>query len=680
MQTQSQKYNIVEFYDNVLCIEAAWLVDTGIISYDTIRNLIRSKKIEQKRIGGNGRSALIEYKSIPEPYRSKIIEKIGNPEKFEKYKFFKEYLQPDRKAIEYFANYRMQNGKILSVEKAKEYHTNLMFIVASDSVANDTKARRSAMGGSKAGIWQSISTIVNELQTEYNHSLPTHYLRLKDRVKSYKDGGLESLIHRNFGNQNSRKVVEMLENLILSIYIMKNKPYVSMVLDIYMEFLSGKIDIIDMSTGEVYNRNDFYYHSKGTYLTISEATVSNYINDPKNRAIVDSKRNDAHYFNGIHRPHHHRRIPDFSLSKISMDDRDLVQIMKDAKGSTLRVKAYYVYDVTSGALIGYAHSKSKDTELFIDCMRNMFQFLVRNNIGIPMEAEVEHHLVNQFESDMMKAGVLFPHVRWCNPGNSQEKRAEHFIKGKKYGFEKRYNDGVGRYHLTEANRPKQDKEWNENGMEIKEKAFTYERIVADDIHTINKYNNDLHPNQKLHKGMSRMQVLKSRLNRNLAEYKEEIISRFVGFKTETSIRRNQYCVAFNDKYMLPSVESLSRLKPNNYSVTAYYIPKENGEIDKVHLYQDIDYIATCDKLIRYNEATCEQTEDDRNAYLEQSKFVSGFDKMIRDGRTNKTTKLKIIEAAELLPEEKIQEYIPTAKEDVWNTDFEYDNNDAFDTL
>lgn len=451
-----------------------------------------------------------------------------------------------------------------------------------------------------------------------------------------------------------------------------------MVLDIYLEFLSGKIDIIDITTGEIFQRSDFYDDNKGQYIIVSEATVWNYINDPKNRPIVDSKRNDAHYFNNIHRPHHHRKLPEFSLSKISFDDRDLVRKMKDGKGKTARVKAYYAYDVTSGALIGYAHSRKKDADLFIACMQNMFRFLHKNNFGIPMEAEVEHHLVNQYEDDMMKAGVLFPFVRFCNPGNSQEKRSEHFIRVKKYGYEKRYQSGIGRYTLSEANRPKQDKEWNADGMAVKEKYYNYERLVADDIFTINAYNNDLHPNQKKYKGMSRLDVLKMHLNPDLPKFKDELIARYIGEKTETSIRRNQYVRVQYEKYQLPELSALSRLKPNNYKVEAYYIPEEDGSINKVHLYQQEIFIGSCEKITAYNEATAEQTDFDRNAITQQSKYVSGFDKMIKDGR-NKLSKLKIIENDFAEAETIEAVIIPDIKKDDdfdFENDFEYENRFA----
>ncbi|KAA5687339.1 hypothetical protein F3G32_28670, partial [Klebsiella pneumoniae] len=107
---------------------------------------------------------------------------------------------------------------------------------------------------------------------------------------------------------------------------------------------------------------------------------------------------------------------------------------------------------------GYAYNRYKTTELFLDCMRNMFQTLDRNGMYIPAELEVEHHLVSDFADGLMQAGTVFPLIRWCNPGNSREKRAEHKNREKKYGVEKRTQVGIGRWYAKlEANRPKEEK-------------------------------------------------------------------------------------------------------------------------------------------------------------------------------------------------------------------------------
>ena len=40
----------------------------------------------------------------------------------------------------------------------------------------------------------------------------------------------------------------------------------------------------------------------------------------------------------------------------------------------------------------------------------------------------------------------------------------------------------------------------------------------------------------------------------------------------------------------------------------------------------------CKPVAKYNEATAEQTEADKAAYVEQAKYVSQFDKMMKDGK------------------------------------------------
>ena len=632
---------MIEYYENkTLCIEGGWLTSEGVMTESNYKLMVYRNKMNRLQRGGNGRPALIEYESIPPRFRKAIELKLGyDPTQAEKHSFFRKHLVVDKDAVTFFSNFQTQTGSPLPIERQKEYHQNAMFLNAIHAVKNKTTARRKAMGGFTGGIWNALSKSVNDLRDEFGHTLPANAIRLREKSKQFQQEGFTCLIHRGYGNNNSRKVNQELERLILSRYVMNNKPYPTMVRDIYLEFLSGKVDIIDQGTGELFDRQEFY-SQKGLPLVISEATIWNYVNNPKNRAIVDSQRNDYHYYNNIHRPHHHRVLPRYSLSKISLDDRDL-QGKFIVGGKKQRVKAYYAYDVASGALIGTAYSKDKDKELYLACLRNMFGFLNGHGLGFPLEMEVEHHIVNKFADDLMKAGTVFPHVRWCNAGNSQEKRAEHFNRQKKYGFEKRYNDGVGRWTLTEANRPKQDKVWDDDGMQIRETIYEFEELVANDLFTVEKYNNGLHPDQKKYKGMSRLQVFLANVNPNTVIFQDHIVAQYAGQSVNTSIRRNQYVRVNYENYSLPSVEIIDRLQSNNYKVEAFYLPDENGEIDKVHIFQNGQFLATCQKINKYNEATAEQTATDNDYFLEQSKYVAAYDGMIRKGRNDKTTKLHI---------------------------------------
>lgn len=442
-----------------------------------------------------------------------MTEKFGDPVKTTKLHQFADYIEADDKALAFFSNYRLTDRRSLPPDVVLEYTTNAQILNTCHTIITNNIARRKAMGGTRTNIWEKLADCIANLdKIVYPHTLPPNHRSLQRRYAKYKKQGYSAIIHGGFCNDNSRKVTVDIERLILSLYIQSNSPYVADVANDYWRFLAGDIDIIDYKTGEIYDRTQF--HENGQPITLSNATIWGYINQPANRAVVDKFRMDTLTYQSTHGPHHHRHAPNYSFSKISMDDRDLPSKMPNGK----RVKAYYAYDVTSGCVIGAAYSQTKTTELFIDCMRNMFHFLERNSHGMPLQVEVEHHLVSSFKDDLMKAGVIFPFVRWCNAGNSQEKWAETGNHIKKYGYEKRYQDGIGRFYAKlEANKTKSEKVFDAENDNYKEKTYPYDVLVADDWEIIEKYNNAPHPNQKKYKDLTRAQVLEMYANPQMAQ-------------------------------------------------------------------------------------------------------------------------------------------------------------------
>ncbi|MGV4555835.1 hypothetical protein ACQ1QJ_07875, partial [Ornithobacterium rhinotracheale] len=308
------------------------------------------------------------------------------------------------------------------------------------------------------------------------------------------------------------------------------------------------------------------------------------------------------------------------------DDRDIMH-HKLPDGS--KVMAYYAFDSLSGAMIGIAHSKSKNQTLFLDCIRNMFQFTTSYGLGVPMQMEVEQHLVSDFSEGLMKAGVLFPFVRWCNPTNSQEKEAEGFIRIKKYGVEKDRHQNVGRhYSRNESNRVTRQKIFDEANDNYKEAKATYEQIVAWELEEQTLYNNELHPNQRKYKGKTRLEVFLENVNPNLPKLNKALLAQFIGKHTKTTIRRNQYVSVQYEKYQLPTPQVLSMLAPNNYQVDAYFLPNDNEE-KEVYLYQNGEYLCTCKPVPVFNRANVEWTDEDARKYQEAMAYIAKFDAMTR---------------------------------------------------
>lgn len=599
-----------------------------IMSVPNYKKLAARKEINVVRQGkGLGSYALIEIATMPLRFQERIKLKYGDMKEDVIRNWLGSHYHIDAKARDFYTRFRFDNGDTLPPEHIQEYTVNASVIEAVMRAMEDATFMRKAM---KAGPvnWGELAGAISYYQAEFGHTLPVSSNRFKKRVNDFKANGYENLISRKFMNQNRRKVTYDIERLLLSIDAQPEQPFNTTVWEQYNMFVQGDLELYDPETGEVLNPADFT-DKDGNPLVLSPATVANYLNNPKNKALRAKLHMSQWDFNNAYRPYHLRSIGEFSLSKVSLDDRDLPRPMKDGN----RVKAYYAYDVVSGAVVGYAYNRYKTTELFLDCMRNMFQTLDRNGMYIPAELEVEHHLVSDFADGLMQAGTVFPLIRWCNPGNSREKRAEHKNREKKYGVEKRTQVGIGRWWAKlEANRPKEEKVYDEKNNTYKVKTYSYEELVADDIRAIQTFNAQPHPNQKRYPGMSRWDVLCAHQNPNLAPWDKAVLYRFIGQHTETTIRQNTYCTVMYNQYGLPSPEIIEKLEPRNYKVDAYYLPDADGTINEVYIYQNGRYIATCKPVARYNENTAEQTEYDKAAYTEQSKYVAQFDKMMKDGK------------------------------------------------
>ena len=621
--------NTLVSYSGRMGFEASFLWDNGLMSRSAYDKSVTRKRIEVLHRSAPGIPAVVAYDTLPMNLKTKVDRVLANrgeaavKEGAPKISVFESLIREDAAARSFYADYQLTDGRSLPAAVQTEYYNNAIVLNAVREMLTIRKGRRDACnisGNRKNGLFASVSADVNAVSRDrFPHTLPSNERRLRERYNAYFANGrpdYESLIHRNYCNQNSRKVTEAVKWMILSLYCQKNNPYADWVHAQYLQFLAAGIDVVDCRTGMIFDRRDFTDET-GAPITISESTVWNIVNAPENRVLIDSIRMSYHKFGALSRPHHHRHNAMFSLSKVSLDDRDLPRKMHDGS----RVKAYYSYDVCSGALIGAAYSRKKDTDLYIGCLRDMFRFLDRHGLGLPLEMEVENHLVNQFEDDLMRAGNLFPFVRWCAPTNSQEKHAEQFNRAKKYGYEKRYQDGIGRWYAKLAVNQTEG-----------------ERFY------IEAYNNGLHRDQKTYPGKTRMEVFLENLNPELKPMNRSLLLRYIGHHTSTTIQRNQYVQVQYADYQLEDLSMLKRLKPGNYSVEAYWLEDESGCIGEVYLYQNGQYVGKAAQIATFTTAQAEWTEADTAAMTEQSKYISKFDKFVREGKDN-IANIKVLPAA-----------------------------------
>lgn len=619
----------MEYYDGRLCVRPSELFENGIVTESNYRNWINRDRVEVARRGGGSKDsyALIVLESLPDKYRAKAEEVLGNGDEVLVAGWFRENYQLDQAAVTFFTNWSAKYpSDKATAEKARVYAINASVLNTCIRLYERAATAKRLMGESYR--WDKMARAIESLREQFGHTLPSSTLRFRKKVNDYKANGYPSLISGKFGNQCARKVDYKIERLILGIAVLPNKPWNTDVLELYNAFVTGELDVYDSQTGELFNPDDFT-DKNGEPLVLSESTIANYLNKPKNKVLIDNALMSYTAFSHEVAPHVHRHHGEFSLSKVSFDDRDLPRKLKDTK---LRPKAYYAYDVTSGCCIGRAYNRTKNIDLVVEMFRDMFRLLDRQGWGCPAEVEVENHLMSQWRDSFLRAGVMFPYVRFCAPMNSKEKYAESANGVKKKTVEHRNHIGIGRFYAKRRQyRTESIKVFDEfNDTYVEKEYYTWDELIADDMRDIMEYNNAPHPNQKKYKGMSRWDVLVANINPELRPLDKATIARHVGEKVKTTIRRNSYCRVAGEDWWLSKTEAIELLAPNDYKVEAYYLTDGEGKITDMFIYQGDMYIDRLENVGTFNTARAEQTEKDKRVFTEQRKKISHFEKYIKD--------------------------------------------------
>ena len=608
-------------HTHILCLEYGDFVQDGICNTEANYDQLKFRgKIKVHGRGGNGSEVLIEYETLPDKYKMLVRAKYGDVYEYQSKMPILKMVAHNEKARQFFATHTLPNGLHLGMEYQHRYQRQAEWLDMMLRVLEDKRALKDVLKINIDTFWKQVRDL-HQLDKPVNPELPVTYDALRRKLNNYKEQGCHSLVSNKFGNQNTRKVTPKIENLIISLYCMDHKPYLNEVCRKYKQFMAGTLQVVDMSSGEIFNPQEFYVKDKAYVL--GESTVDYYIKKPANIQAIDHGRMRKIDWRAMYHPAVMRKAPMFAFSKITMDDVDIP--FKDLAGQR-PVKSYQIADVASGAIIGKAFSPDKNVELLREALRDMFQLIICNGWGVPAEIEMEKHLTQnlmgkiteeEITEDILTEANVFRYVHVCLGGNAREKRMEHVFRRKKYEFQNKRPGFQGRFYARLlTNRLNSDND---------RVRYTYEQIVQNELDDIDAYNNSLHPNQELYPNMTRWEVLENYQNPTLTKYPAHTIMPYIGYKVDTSIRGGYVAVQYN-KYRLPDINLLENIsKPE---VTAYYIPGAN-DIERIYIYQDGKYLCEGIKMAPFNEAKAEQTDADRQIMEQQWGYQKQFDAMVR---------------------------------------------------
>ena len=540
--------------------------------------------------------------------------------------------------MEYYPKRLRELNLSLSLERiaqlAEEYTANASVLMAVKSLQADIRLLKRVMGGSKVVRWEQLASAISYYKQEVGHTLPQSAPRFRKALREFDEHGYESLISKKFGNQQTRKVDRDTLYLLLALDNDDTRPYNSTVAERYNNFVEGLLTVYNPETGELYDPSK--------YKSLSETTVANYLSTPEAKALRGKVHDDYQTWRGKNQPFVLRKRPTMSLSKISLDDRDLklkVNWREQGISEIVSLKIYIAYDLASQAIIGYSFSGKKRHDIFIGCLRSTFRTLLANNLPCPYEAEVEQHLVSDFKDSIMRPGALFPEPYFLAPGNSQAKGAEHMNRLFKYQTEKEYIPNTGRHYARlDANQTNEEKSFDEHNDRFKAKVWAYEDAVAFYEGLIYEYNHSPHSNTAYWGGRTRWEVLMESVNPQLAAIDTHKLATLIGEHRSTSVRRGH--IKANYRSFALSPEGVGKLKSRDGKVDAYWWEQVEGEMGEVHIYEGGRYIETAEEICRVNEAKAEQTEADRHLLHQQLQRVKAYDAHIAERLPGKARLLK----------------------------------------
>lgn len=335
---------MTEYYNNTLCIEAGWLVDSGIISKANYKYHKSVGNLTVLRRGCRATAALIEYDSINVPkVQQEIIKLIGDPRASTKHISFQDYLQQDVKAIDYFNRFAIPDGSPLPEKNKLEYAANAAVLNAIDELINNKLAKRKALGNAKTKVWEKLTEIVAALPfNQWPHKLPANSRRLKHKFAEYKKRGYEELIHSGFCNKNSEKINEDAKWWLIQRFADRiNK--IATIKQLWREYNS-------MAKDEGWKRlND-------------DRTIYTFLNQEEIKPLWYGHRYGELKAKEKYTYFHKTKLPSMRDSLWYGDGTKMNYYYLDAKGKMATCQVYEVIDAFSEVFLGYHISATEDYE------------------------------------------------------------------------------------------------------------------------------------------------------------------------------------------------------------------------------------------------------------------------------------------------------------------------------
>ena len=344
------------FRSTILCIEYDEFVGENAIiqSKSTYDSLKRRDQITVHGVGGNGRSILIEFETLPQKYKDAVKEQYGDPYLYISKQPILNSLEWDSKAHSFYNGYELPNGDKLpntdkdlrgktQINHVHRYTQNASWLNMLGRLTTDKPALKRELNISIAQFWETATDVIGIKKV----ALPRNAKRLKAKLKEYQEGSYEVLIEKHkFGNNHSSKIADEVSEAFLK------------------ELVAHKNNHDDTVVSKIYNKwatdNDRQVISAGTvgYRRKQWANELMYEREGVGKLASKISKNI------------HRDRASAPLLFVGSDDNILDAFWINGDNKWFRPALYVVIDNYNDYILGYAWGESITKDLIKDAYRN----------------------------------------------------------------------------------------------------------------------------------------------------------------------------------------------------------------------------------------------------------------------------------------------------------------------
>ena len=185
-------------------ITREWMIVNGVATGGALEKREQRQNIVALTRGGRGVSKVYEYKSLPEDMKRAIDARL-NVYASAKKNVLEQYIEHDAEVSRYFDEYTTDKGAHLPNTHKKPvrqtYYANAIVLSA---IVRWEQAQQ------KRGMrldWEQVVASIQSLdRLDYACDLPENARKLREKVRAYKQEGLESLVHKNYRGVNTNAV------------------------------------------------------------------------------------------------------------------------------------------------------------------------------------------------------------------------------------------------------------------------------------------------------------------------------------------------------------------------------------------------------------------------------------------------------------------------------------------